>query len=271
MTKRIVVVDADSIVWASCAVLDEGEPVNFALHNIKTQLTRIREETEADEMVVYIGGKGNFRHDLYDEYKANRKQEKPQYFEEAREYIISRWKAITCDGMEADDAVGIYNYKWKDKYHVVMAHIDKDLDMLEGHHYNFRTSESYYIDEVQGYRKFYTQMLTGDTSDNIPGLFKFTGKKATAKIKAPIEEMTTKEEMHEYVKDVYVQCFRQRMEEHEGGGEARDSHPGREGDAGDGDESEGADGMGGDVPSSPEGETSRHLNLIGKLLWIKRS
>ena len=216
---------------------------------------------------------------------SERKQEKPQYFEEAREYTISRWKAIPCDGMEADDAVGIYNYKWKDKHHVIMAHIDKDLDMLEGHHYNFRTRESYYIDEVQAYRKFYTQMLTGDTSDNIPGLFKFTGKKATAKIKTPIEEMTTKEEMHEYVKEVYNEAYNDGDPTR--GGEGIDVR-GHKGDVEDNGLESSTDrgeaevgGTSGEQDRGMEGEHDRdehilrsvsdHLNLIGKLLWIKRS
>jgi 5'-3' exonuclease len=57
--------------------------------------------------------------------------------------------------------------------------IDKDLDMLRGWHYNFVKQELYYVKEEDGIRNFYTQILTGDRVDNIPGLKGIGIKKAT--------------------------------------------------------------------------------------------
>jgi hypothetical protein len=59
--------------------------------------------------------------------------------------------------------------------------IDKDLDMIPGHHYNPKKDVSYYINEQDGYRNFYKQCLTGDTSDNIPGIYGI-GPKGAARI-----------------------------------------------------------------------------------------
>ena len=58
--------------------------------------------------------------------------------------------------------------------------------------------------EEEANRFFYTQMLTGDNTDNIPGLFKRTGKKAMAKVKAPLAELTDPADMYAYVKQVYM-------------------------------------------------------------------
>jgi 5'-3' exonuclease len=48
--------------------------------------------------------------------------------------------------------------------------IDKDLDMIRGWHYNFVKEQLYYVTEKEAIKNFYTQILTGDRVDNIPGL-----------------------------------------------------------------------------------------------------
>lgn len=201
----ITILDTDSIIYGSCCVLQEDDPVEYALHNVKQSLLRVKEGTEADQLIPVVSGKGNFRHDIYPEYKANRRdQVRPQYLKEARQYVIDHWDGMFVDGLEADDVCGIMVYTMKDTDdRVVLAHIDKDLDMLEGHHFNYKTGDSYYIEEDEAYRKFHLQMLTGDTSDNIPGLYKLTGKKAMPKVKAPLEEMSDPKDMWNYVVDVY--------------------------------------------------------------------
>lgn len=55
---------------------------------------------------------------------------------------------------------------------------------------------------------FHKQLLTGDSTDNIPGLYRMVGKKATAKILEPLESMTTNKEMFEYVRAVYLDGYR---------------------------------------------------------------
>jgi hypothetical protein len=47
---------------------------------------------------------------------------------------------------------------------------DKDLDMIPGLKYDFVVKEPYSVTEEQAMYNFYHQMLTGDTTDNIPGL-----------------------------------------------------------------------------------------------------
>ena len=51
---------------------------------------------------------------------------------------------------------------------------------------------------------FYKQMLTGDATDNIAGLYRMVGVKATKKILEPLDELDTPEEMFAYVRDQYL-------------------------------------------------------------------
>ncbi len=47
---------------------------------------------------------------------------------------------------------------------------DMAMRQVPGKHYNFVKKEFYEVDEETGLRNFYTQLLTGDTSDNIKGI-----------------------------------------------------------------------------------------------------
>jgi hypothetical protein len=67
--------------------------------------------------------------------------------------------------------------------------VDKDLDQLQGWHYNPVRDERYYVDDFNAYKSFVTQLLTGDRIDNIPCLAGIGPKKA-AKV---LKEETTKE------------------------------------------------------------------------------
>lgn len=207
--RRVVIVDADSIVYGSCVTLSPSDPVQYALANVRNSLKKLVTDTECDEVVVVVSGKGNFRYDIYPEYKANRKDmTPPPYIPECRQYIIDRWDGIQIDGIEADDTCCMLMYamdKDPDALHII-AHIDKDLDMIEGRHYNYRKQEWYEIDEDTAYRNFHLQMITGDTADNIPGLYKLTGKKAMKKYREPLDDMVRAEDMWKHVLSVYKEC-----------------------------------------------------------------
>ena len=146
----------------------------------------ICEATEADEYVVYLTGKGNFREEVatLQEYKGNRKDTpKPEYYPDIRKHLSKRHDATVVDGKEADDALGILACNPPEDSEVVVATIDKDLLMIPGYNYNWRKKEMHYVDIDEGNWFFANQLLTGDATDNIPGLFKATGQKATKKIK----------------------------------------------------------------------------------------
>lgn len=123
-------------------------------------------------------------------YKAGR-GERPYHYQTVRNYLISHYGAKEIEGYEADDALGINCISDKD----VMSHIDKDLNMLPGWHYNYVSGEFYKIETGlgtlelcrktptlkligRGLFQFYAQLLTGDRTDNIPGIPKIGPKKA---------------------------------------------------------------------------------------------
>jgi 5'-3' exonuclease len=141
-------------------------------------------DASSEEVCFLTGCKqvANFRDEVAPYYKANRAENsKPPYYEEIRAYIQKEYPTIVTEGMEADDYFG---QAAKDavirnpNVLPVIVSIDKDLLMIPGVHYNFVKKEMVYVDEFDANLFFFTQMLTGDRADNIPGLKGYGPKKA---------------------------------------------------------------------------------------------
>lgn len=167
----------------------------------------------ADSFTLYLTGQENFRYQLYPEYKANRlDQPRPRHLRYLRDYLLSLG-AVLSDGCEADDLLGIAQTEAEEGSTIIVS-LDKDLLMIPGEHYSWEiggkssTGKAWVkeavrqkVDHVQALRWFYTQVLTGDTADNIKGAAGI-GKVKAARI---LDGLTTNEEMLEAVRG-YFSC-----------------------------------------------------------------
>ncbi|MCP4364984.1 MAG: exonuclease [Planctomycetes bacterium] len=147
-------------------------------------------------------------------YKANRKDvAKPYHLFNARAYITARFNTYISRGCEADDLLCISqtenNRKFvakKTQVETVICTRDKDLRQCEGWHYGWEmgkqpefplqwvdvlgTLNAIYVEGVTkagnpsrrfkelkgtGLKWLYAQVLTGDVTDNIPGLPRYGG------------------------------------------------------------------------------------------------
>lgn len=180
------------------------DPVENALHSVKIMLESIKTATNATNNIVYLTGKGNFRDNIatIQPYKGNRLDEKPTHYQAIRDYLVNVHKAIVVDGMEADDAMGIAQCADKNNETCICT-LDKDLDMIEGWHYNWKKQEKYWVDKDRAMLAFYTQLLTGDKTDNIMGLPGIGPAKAARILK----DKTMPEQIYEAVEDAYLSYF----------------------------------------------------------------
>ena len=184
--------------------------VGFASQDVNEKIVLARTAEFMEELVMrpevgdyqgYLTGKNNYRKDIATTapYKGNRTQEKPVHYELIREYLASAWGCVVVEEQEADDAIGIAAYEFKDPEDYLIMSIDKDLDMLRGWHYNFIKDSKYLIDEYQAIRNFYKQILTGDRVDNIVGL-KGIGPKKAEKI---LQDCLNEKDLYQAVLDAY--------------------------------------------------------------------
>lgn len=147
----------------------EVSPEGHAIQNLRTVIESL--ESKFDKLEYYLSGKDNFRKPVatIQPYKGNRSEfSRPVHFNALRTYLIE-WKgAKVIDGSEADDALGIRATNGNGIGCIIST--DKDLKQIPGHHYNWVRGELSEVDEREGLRVFYKQMLTGDSTDNIPGI-----------------------------------------------------------------------------------------------------
>lgn len=229
MLDTYALIDADVCVHSVCNQAErgnpEGEPLPYVLHSLKLQIRKWIEDAGANAddpstFQVYLSGPSgtNFRYDVDPNYKGTRKS-KPRYFKEAREYLVANWGAVEVMG-EADDALAgrlhlaylkaedeatYWSEPVEDWCTTVCVSVDKDLLMVPGLHYNPRKDEQTYTDEYHGWYRFFGQMLTGDTVDNIKGLAKVGPVKAASILgSADQVYMGTLFEVDEYAIQLYT-------------------------------------------------------------------
>ena len=193
------IIDADSIIWRIAFSSSDVAPgIAKARFNTVMEDMIVYELSQCDDFEAYLTGPRNFRYDLAvtQPYKGNRTQEKPNNFNQVWDHAIKEWGFIVTKGIEADDAVGLKATEGKE---CVIVHIDKDIDMIPGVHYNFIKKEFYEVQPFQAIYNFYKQLLTGDKTDNIPGVSGIGPKKAE-KI---LSECTTEQELYEQCLKTY--------------------------------------------------------------------
>lgn len=163
-------------------LLEPPENANFLARRIVADMQMA---AKTDNITMYLTAPGStWRSELYPEYKANRTQPKPSHYHSIYEYLSVVFDAEDEPGLEADDLVCIKATQLTDHdIDFVIAHIDKDLDQIPGEHLNYNDYQTYHIDPFYADYYFYTQLLCGDRSDNIPGLRKI-GPKTAEKILA---------------------------------------------------------------------------------------
>ena len=170
MNNAMALIDGDILVYRIGFSVDEETQENFAVSRMGNFVEGLIRLKGIDTYEGYLTGKKNYRSDIASTYKENRKDaRKPVHYDSLREYLVSKWDFKVIDGQEADDAMGIKAYDLPEDSSCIMT-IDKDLDMIRGWHYNFVKEQLYYVTEKEAIKNFYTQILTGDRVDNIPGL-----------------------------------------------------------------------------------------------------
>jgi len=207
----LALIDGDILVYRigfTTEDVDEG----IMKARVRETFNLILEAVQATEFKIYLTEEGDpkaFRRRIYPEYKANRIQPKPKHYRAIRQHLQEVYDAEVCHEIEADDALGITQSEYNDRSHhnnpdpdyetSVICSIDKDLKQIPGKHYNFVKQADAFVTEIEGLRYFYTQLLTGDSSDNIKGLYKVGPVKAAT----ILEGAETEQEMFDKVREAY--------------------------------------------------------------------
>ncbi len=214
----ILLVDADSLIFASCYRKRETPDDELYYTNIEDSRAKFDEQFMAivnhledkypiDKVLTFSGSKGNFRKLITPKYKANRKkQELPPLLNEMHQFVKDHYDSIWGYGIETDDMVARY---WKQisddigRDEVMIVSIDKDYKQFPClmYNYHYKHKEILDISEEEAMYNFYEQMIVGDTADNV-NYFKGKGKKYAEK---HFKDCTTK---YQYTRKLY-ELFKQ--------------------------------------------------------------
>ena len=193
----ILLVDADSLIFASCYKKREHKDDERFYTDIEDSKAKFDEQFmsivnkledmyNVERVITFSGSKGNFRKLITPVYKANRKkQELPPLLDEMHQFVKDEYNSVWGFGIETDDIVARY---WKElsnkvgRDNVMIVSIDKDYKQFPAliYNYHYKHKEVLDISEEEALYNFYEQMIIGDTADNV-NYIKGKGKKYAEK------------------------------------------------------------------------------------------
>ncbi len=199
---RLYLIDGSSYIFRAFYGIKQflsnskGLPTN-AIYGFASMLLKILREEQPEYIAIIFDPKGKtFRHEMYKEYKANRK-ETPDDLKPQIPYIINLVEVFNIvsmqqEGFEADDLIGTISKKAEKKgFDVTIVSGDKDMMQLISPKIKMLdTMKNKTFGEKEVKEKFGVEPgrvtevmgLMGDSSDNIPGVPGIGPKTATTLI-----------------------------------------------------------------------------------------
>ena len=237
MSDKLLILDGNSILnrafyaikGARMLTKSDGTPTN-AVYGFLNILHKYVEEENPDYLAVAFDLKAKtFRHEMFDEYKANRKG-MPDELALQMPIIKQILRAMNIviteqEGLEADDLIGIYSKAAEDKgINVSILTGDRDALQLvspsvtviipstsKGQTTTTRYTPKEVIDKygVEPLALIEVKGLMGDSSDNIPGV-KGVGEKTATRL---IKEYGSIEKVYEHLDDFKKSKLKTNLEE----------------------------------------------------------
>ena len=187
--KHLYLVDGSGFIFRAFHALPpmtrpDGTPVN-AIYGFCNMLMKLLRETDADHLaVIFDASRETFRNDLYPQYKAHRPEAPeelvPQFPLIRKAVEAFNIPCIEMVGYEADDIIATYaRLGVEHGADVTIVSSDKDLMQLVGDRVvMFDAMKNKVIDRAGVIERFgvgpekviEVQALTGDPTDNVPGV-----------------------------------------------------------------------------------------------------
>ena len=226
MKKQIYVVDVSSMFFRAFYAIrpltsSKGTPVN-AVYGFISMIIKLMKDKNPEHIVFcYDRKEASFRKDLYTEYKAHRTQ-MPDDMQVQMPYLkqVAALFGI-CDmelaGFEADDLIGtVATLAQKENYEVYIVSGDKDFcQLINENVFLYDTMKDVVYDAAMVKEKHGVTpaqfidflAITGDASDNIPGVAGI-GPKGAQKL---IEQLGSLEDVYEKIEQVTSVSIKEKL------------------------------------------------------------
>lgn len=160
----------------------DPDPDHLTLHKLRLVIKSILENCGTKSYEAYLTKSDDstqFRKNIAKtlEYKGNRKNmERPFHYALLRDTLQSKYEANLINYYEADDILAIRHTTLTDTS--ILCTIDKDLKQVPGTFYDIKRKEFIQITQERGDLQLCKQWITGDKTDNIPGIPGYAEKRA---------------------------------------------------------------------------------------------
>lgn len=186
---------------------DDREYLEDSWDNFKKLVASVLEICWAEDYLMAVKHEDNFRDHIYPEYKLQRRLSpngSNTFVPILRKLAVAEDYAIEAIGREADDMLRI----WAEQARLfeipyVIVSIDKDLKCIPGKHYNIKKNELTTVTELFATRFFYQQLMSGDPTDNVPGIPGIGHVKA----EKYLYNLSEEDEMQSVVVEQYMNAF----------------------------------------------------------------
>jgi 5'-3' exonuclease len=201
-------------------------PFEMALEILENRISNICAVVGATQPpICFFTGNTNFREHIAKRRKyKDRAGNRPYHYYNITAYIKGKYEWREVEGLEADDLMAIEQTKRRNE--TIICSRDKDLKQVPGWHYGWEVGNQPQFGPIEvddlgwlelkgsalkgaGSLYFFSQVLTGDPTDTIPGLPKFGGARAYNLLK----DCSSYEEAESKVFEMYHAVFGERAEE----------------------------------------------------------
>ena len=197
----MILIDADMLLFAATSSSQVEVDINDEQQTRWVDLPEARDKMTTQLLDIYafcgehhapvlcFSSGQSWRRSIYPRYKESRRtRSKPiGYTKLMGEYMEINGERI--HGLEADDLIGILSSRHNEEHWIVSG--DKDLDQIEGKHY-WPTEDGgdfWVVEPEAARRKFWTQTLIGDSTDDIPGCPTIGAKRGPAILSGCVTDM----------------------------------------------------------------------------------
>ena len=183
MSKTTILIDADVLAFEASIIAQEGiqwEEELWTVHadmavakeRVIGRIEQFKDLLKADEVVLALSDRANFRRKLFPDYKSNRRKAVlPIIIKPMKEWMIKELDAQLWANIEADDILSILATERPNRLDKrVIVSIDKDFKGVPGIFYDYNKEEYHEPTEQEADNFHLIQTLMGDSTDGFSGV-----------------------------------------------------------------------------------------------------